>query len=103
LQKPKNKQRRKTNMKSFLKFTLAATMLSMAPSLSMAGPDDVYTGAVRTYMYNPARDVCFKDTSKYKKEGPYTIGFSNAGLGDSWRVVGLHSLMKAAAENRCWS
>lgn len=44
----------------------------------------------------PAQNVCFKDTSQYKKEGPDTIGFSNAGLGDSWCVVALHSMMKAA-------
>jgi ribose transport system substrate-binding protein len=87
-------------MKSIIKFSVAAALLSVAASMSFAGEADIYTGAVRTYMYNPARDVCFKDTSKYKKAGPYTIGFSNAGLGDSWRVVGLHSLMKAAAENK---
>jgi ribose transport system substrate-binding protein len=59
-----------------------------------------YEGAPRTYLYNPDVEVCFKDTSEYKKDGPYTIGFSNAGLGDSWRVVMLHSLQKAAAENK---
>lgn len=59
-----------------------------------------YEGAPRTYLYNPDTEVCFKDTSQYKKDGPYVIGFSNAGLGDSWRVVMLHSLQKAAAENK---
>jgi ribose transport system substrate-binding protein len=59
-----------------------------------------YEGAPRTYLYNPDTEVCFKDTSQYKKDGPYTIGFSNAGLGDSWRVVMLHSLQKAASENK---
>lgn len=59
-----------------------------------------YSGAPRTFLFNPALDVCIKDTSKYKKPGPYVIGFSNAGLGDSWRVVGLHSLEKAAAEHK---
>lgn len=28
------------------------------------------------------------DTSKYKKAGPYTLCFSNASLGNPWRVVG---------------
>lgn len=59
-----------------------------------------YKGAPRTFLFNPALEVCFKDTTKYKKDGPYTIGFSNAGLGDSWRVVMLHSIQRAAAENR---
>ena len=59
-----------------------------------------YKGAPRTFLYNPAIDVCIKDTSAFKKDPPYVIGFSNAGLGDSWRVVGLHSLEKAAAEHK---
>ncbi len=59
-----------------------------------------YEGAPRTYLYNPDVEVCFKDTAQYKKDGPYTIGFSNAGLGDSWRVVMLHSVQTAAARNK---
>ncbi len=55
-----------------------------------------YTGAPRTFLFNPAIDVCIKDNAKYKTSGPYTIGFSNARLGDSWRVVGLH-LSEAAS------
>jgi ribose transport system substrate-binding protein len=55
-----------------------------------------YSGAPRTFLFNPALDVCIRDTAKFKKAPPYVIGFSNAGLGDSWRVVGLHSLQKAA-------
>ena len=43
--------------------------------------------------------MCFHDTAKYKKKPPYVIGFSNAGLGNSWRVVGLHSLEKAAHDH----
>ncbi|NLS02956.1 substrate-binding domain-containing protein [Rhizobium sp. P32RR-XVIII] len=61
---------------------------------------DTYAGVPRTFLFNPSLDVCFKDTAEYKKEGPYTIGFSNAGLGDSWRVVMLHSMEKAAAEHK---
>jgi ribose transport system substrate-binding protein len=61
---------------------------------------DEYKGAPRTFLFNPAADVCFKDTAKYKKAGPYTIGFSNAGLGDSWRVVMLDGLKKAASEHK---
>src|ERR1700731_17858 len=58
-----------------------------------------YAGAPRTFLFNPALDVCIRDTSKFKKAPPYVIGFSNAGLGDSWRVVGLHSLEKAANDH----
>ncbi len=37
------------------------------------------------------------DTAKYKKAGPYRICFSNAGLFNPWRVVGLNNF-KAEAE-----
>lgn len=59
-----------------------------------------YAGAPRTMLFNPAVETCFKDTSEYKKDGPYVIGFSNAGLGDSWRVVMLHSIQTAAANHK---
>ncbi len=75
----------------------AAVALAMGTSIASA---DWYKGAPRTFLFNPSAEVCFKDTSQYKKAGPYTIGFSNAGLGDSWRVVALHSLEKAAAEHK---
>jgi len=79
---------------------LLSVLLTTGATVATAGEGDFYTGAPRTYMYNPDADICFRDTSQYKKDPPYTIGFSNAGLGDSWRVVGLHSLMQAAADNR---
>jgi len=86
-------------LKRFTKFFAAATIASssiLAP-FGIAKAD--YQGAPRTFLFNPAIDVCIKDTSKFKKAGPYVIGFSNAGLGDSWRVVGLHSLEKAAHDH----
>jgi len=58
-----------------------------------------YKGAPRSFLFNPALDVCFHDTAKYKKKPPYVIGFANAGLGDSWRVVGVHSLEKAVHDH----
>ena len=32
------------------------------------------------------------DTSKYKKAGPYKLCFSNAGVGNPWRVVGFTTM-----------
>ena len=32
------------------------------------------------------------DTAQYAKDGPYTFCFSNAGLFNPWRVVGLNNL-----------
>lgn len=77
-----------------------AAAMAAASIATAAIAGNAYTGAPRTYLYNPDVEVCFNDTSQYKKEGPYTIGFSNAGLGDSWRVVMQHSVMTAAAEHR---
>jgi ribose transport system substrate-binding protein len=80
---------------------IIATCLSLA-CLAAAAPAPAqaqYTGAPRTFLFNPALDVCIRDTSKFKKAPPYVVGFANAGLGDSWRVVGLHSLEKAAHDH----
>lgn len=59
-----------------------------------------YKGAPRAFLLNPDINVCFKDTKQYKKDPPYVIGYSNAGLGDSWRVVNLHVIQKTATENK---
>jgi ribose transport system substrate-binding protein len=75
-------------------FTLAAALL-----LPVNSAHADYTGAPRTFLFNPAVQIPFSDTAKFKKKAPYVIGFSNAGLGDSWRVVMQHSLMKAASEH----
>ena len=84
-------------MKTSFRTLFKAAILSAAISPALAGE---YTGAPRTFLFNPSADICFKDTAKFKKAGPYTIGFSNAGLGDSWRVVALDSMKKAAGEHK---
>ena len=85
-------------MTIWTKFACLAVATSLAGGVSTAAHAQ-YTGAPRTFLFNPALDVCIRDTSKFKKAPPYVIGFSNAGLGDSWRVVGLHSLEKAAHDH----
>jgi ribose transport system substrate-binding protein len=59
---------------------------------------DGYNGAPRAMLWatTPMEVV---DTSKYKKEGPYVIGFSNASISNSWRVGMLHSIQQAAHDN----
>jgi ribose transport system substrate-binding protein len=84
-------------VKHLSRLLLGAAFLSTLISSSLA---DEYKGAPRTFLFNPAADICIRDTSKYKKPGPYTIGFANAGLGDSWRVVMLDSLKKTAGEHK---
>lgn len=81
-------------------FAIAGAAGLVALTTPVFAQSKFYEGAPRTYLYNPDIEVCFKDTSQYKKDGPYTIGFSNAGLGDSWRVVMLHSVQTAAAKNK---
>jgi ribose transport system substrate-binding protein len=58
-----------------------------------------YDGAPRTLLWSTT-DVPFVDTTQYKKDGPYVIGFSNASISNSWRVGMLHSIQQAAADNK---
>lgn len=84
-------------MKKKILVSVAAFALLATTGASFA---DTYKGVPRTFLFNPSLDVCFKDTAQYKKDGPFVIGYSNAGLGDSWRVVMLHSMEKAAADHK---
>jgi ribose transport system substrate-binding protein len=59
-----------------------------------------YQGAPRTELYNPALTTRINSTTQYKKAPPYVIGFSNAGLGDSWRVVALDELKQGAQDHK---
>ncbi|MCQ8242207.1 ABC transporter substrate-binding protein [Rhizosaccharibacter radicis] len=59
-----------------------------------------YEGAPRTELFNPALTSCIRDTATYKKAPPYVIGFSNAGLGDSWRVVALDEIKQGAQDHK---
>ena len=80
--------------------TLAGLAVGAAMVMLTGTVQAEYKGAPRTFLFNPDVEVCFKDTSEFTKEPPYVIGFSNAGLGDSWRVVMLHSVQTAAARNK---
>ncbi len=46
----------------------------------------------------PADDAVTVDTSRYAKDGPYTVGFAGFGLVNSWRVQAVEST-KLLAEN----
>ncbi len=58
-----------------------------------------YTGAPRTFLWNPAFNDMV-DTAKFKKTGPYTIGFANASQADLWLVTFTHGVEFAAARNK---
>ncbi len=56
-----------------------------------------YTGVPRTFLWNPNFNDLV-DTAKYKKNGPYTIGFANASQADLWLVTFTHGVQFAAAK-----
>jgi len=58
-----------------------------------------YQGAPRTFLWNPG-NTQITDTKAYKKEGPYTIGFSNASISNPWRVAMLHGIEAAAERHK---
>ncbi|WP_244538073.1 ABC transporter substrate-binding protein [Mesorhizobium sp. YR577] len=58
-----------------------------------------YQGASRTLLWSTT-NIPFVDTTKFKKDGPYVVGFSNASISNSWRVGMLHSIQQAAADNK---
>ena len=58
-----------------------------------------YNGVPRTFLWNPG-SVAIYDAAEHKKDGPYVIGFSNAGLSNPWRVAMLHGIEAAAERNK---
>jgi ribose transport system substrate-binding protein len=58
-----------------------------------------YKGAPRTEIWSPVA-LQYTDTSQYKKDGPYVIGFSNASVDNTWRLAQLHSIQAAAARHK---
>jgi ribose transport system substrate-binding protein len=60
---------------------------------------DGYKGVPRTFLWNPG-PIEFTDTTKYKKPGPWVIGFSNASISNAWAVANLHSVQYAASQHK---
>jgi ribose transport system substrate-binding protein len=78
--------------KSVIALGAAAAMLTSAAFAE-------YKGAPRTFLWNSGTIDIF-DASKFKKDGPYTVGFSNASISNPWRVAMLHGIEKAAERNK---
>jgi ribose transport system substrate-binding protein len=95
------------NRRSLLSAPAILGAAAMAAQLSgtsqVQAEEDVkpmgYRGVPRPNLWSP-NPIEFTDTSKFKKDGPYVIGFCNAGLADSWRVVMLNSIQAAVARNK---
>jgi ribose transport system substrate-binding protein len=77
----------------------AAILAASSSSLLADDAKTGYHGASRTMLWSTT-PISVVDTSKYKKDGPYVIGFSNASISNSWRVGMLHSIQQAAADNK---
>jgi ribose transport system substrate-binding protein len=60
---------------------------------------DGWKGAPRTFLWSSG-PIQFSDTSKYKKDGPWTIAVSNASFSNVWAVGWLHSLQYVAAQHK---
>jgi ribose transport system substrate-binding protein len=83
-------------------FTLAFAVGLVATSSSALFAQEEktgYHGVSRTLLWSTS-DTPFVDTTRYKKDGPYVIGFSNASISNSWRVGMLASIQQVAADNK---
>lgn len=60
---------------------------------------DGYHGAPRTEIWSPV-PLEYTDTTQYKKDPPYVIGFSNASVDNTWRLAQLHAIQAAAAKHK---
>jgi len=87
-------------LKRIATLALAAGLVATSSSGLLAQEEkNGYKGAPRTMLW-ATTDIPVVDTTKYKKDGPYVIGFSNASISNSWRVGMLHSIQQAAADNK---
>lgn len=72
---------------------------AFAVGTALAGGHDGYQGQARTFIWNPDfNDVV--DTTEYRKDAPFVIGFSNAGVADGWLVTFKHGVEWAAEQNK---
>ena len=60
---------------------------------------DGWKGAARTFLWNSG-PIQFTETSKFKKNPPWTIAVANASISNVWAVGWLHSLQYVAAKHK---
>jgi len=75
-----------------------AGSIALPASTARAASQTGYSGLPRTFLWNPGFNAVV-DTSKFKKPGPYTIGFSNASQADLWLVTFFQGVQWAAEKN----
>lgn len=84
-------------VKTRIKLLASAVALGAATFAAPAVAE--YKGLPRTFLWNPGT-VSMVDTSEYKKDGPYTIGFSNASQADLWLVTFSQGVQYQAAQHK---
>jgi ribose transport system substrate-binding protein len=77
----------------------SASLLAALTAASAGGGTYVYDGLARTFLWNATPNAVV-DTTKYKKAGPYVIGFSNASVSNVWRVDFANALYSEVSRNR---
>jgi ribose transport system substrate-binding protein len=100
----RNKLQREENLKKTILALATLGMLSGAASAQAPNFDDPAEFAKQreqlTATFNGPADQMYRqyagdsmvDTAQYKKEGPWTVCFSNAGVNNPWRVVGYTNM-----------
>ncbi|WP_244491039.1 substrate-binding domain-containing protein, partial [Paramesorhizobium deserti] len=97
-------------MKQIFSYTLAACMVLAASSTANAqnfNDPEEYARQLEQLSMQPKgpKDQPWAqylvdetvDTAKFKKDGPYTVCFSNAGVNNPWRVVGFTNMTQEVA------
>jgi ribose transport system substrate-binding protein len=87
-------------LKKVLNLVLVAGLAATSATVLFAQDADKtgYKGAARTMLWSTV-PIEMVDTTRYKKDGPYVIGFSNASISNSWRVGLLHSIQQAVYDH----
>ena len=77
---------------------LAAAVVVGAAGAAGAQDKAGYAGVPRTFLWANG-PIAFTDTTEFKKDPPYVIGFSNASVSNIWRVGMAHAIEAAAARH----
>ena len=88
----------KAKRRGIIALAAISPVLALATVPAQGGSND-YKGVARSFLFDPNTNVCFHDAAKFKKAPPYVVGYSDAGLGDQWRVVMRHAIEQAAADH----
>ena len=93
---------RRGALKTFAAAGVGGAAMAAKPIIATASAHQAastgYEGLPRTFLWNPDFNELV-DTSEFKKEPPYTIGFSNASQADLWLVTFFHGVQYAAEKN----